>query len=336
MAPSGSADDPRMTRPLPDAQCADALVVVRPATFASNPETRATNAFQQDEPGAPPDTDAEFRLGRRPHVREAVLHEFDQLAALLGDELLVHVWADTAEPPKPDAVFPNNWFSTHADGTVVLYPMLAPSRRRERRRELIEALGRDGPYRIARIVDLRGFEQRDRFLEGTGSLVLDRAHRVAYACRSPRTHDAPLAAFAAELGYEVVAFDAVGPDGAPVYHTNVVMWLGERVAGVCLESIPDAGRRREVRERVAATHEVVEISMAQMSEYCGNMLAVRSRLGDPLLEMSHRAYHALTEAQRTTLRRHFRWLTAHPIYTIERLGGGSVRCMLAEVFLPRA
>lgn len=335
MAPPGSADDPRMTSPPREAQCAGALVVVRPATFASNPETRATNAFQQDAPAAP-DTDAEFRLGRRPHVREAVLHEFDQLAALLGDELRVHVWADTPDPPKPDAVFPNNWFSTHADGTVVLYPMLAPSRRRERRLDLIEALGRDGPYRIARILDLSGFEASGQFLEGTGSLVLDRAHRVAYACRSPRTHDAPLAAFAAELGYDVVAFDAVGPDAAPVYHTNVVMWIGERIAGVCLESIPDAAQRRAVRERLGATHEVLEISMAQMSEYCGNMLAVRSRGGDALLEMSHRAYHALTDGQRATLHRHFRWLTAHPIYTIERLGGGSVRCMLAEVFLPPA
>jgi hypothetical protein len=325
-----------MTRPAAEPQCADALVVVRPATFASNPETRATNAFQQDAPVPASDPDAEFRLGRRPHVREAVLHEFDQLAALLGDELRVHVYADTPEPPKPDAVFPNNWFSTHADGTVVLYPMLAPSRRRERRLDLIEALGRDGPYRISRIVDLSRFEAAGQFLEGTGSLVLDRAHRVAYACRSPRTHDAPLAAFAGELGYEVVAFDAVGPDAAPVYHTNVVMWIGERVAAVCLESIPDPDQRHAVLARLGATHEVVEISMAQMSEYCGNMLAVRSRSGDALLEMSHRAYHALTDEQRATLRRHFRWLTAHPIYTIERLGGGSVRCMLAEVFLPSA
>jgi hypothetical protein len=325
-----------MTRPAAEPQCADALVVVRPATFASNPETRATNAFQQDAPVPVPDPDAEFRLGRRPHVREAVLHEFDQLAALLGDELRVHVYPDTPEPPKPDAVFPNNWFSTHADGTVVLYPMLAPSRRRERRLDLIEALGRDGPYRIARIVDLSRFEAAGQFLEGTGSLVLDRAHRIAYACRSPRTHDAPLAAFAAELGYEVVAFDAVGPDAAPVYHTNVVMWIGEGVAAVCLESIPDPDQRHAVLARLGATHEVLEISMAQMSEYCGNMLAVRSRGGDALLEMSHRAYHALTDEQRATLRRHFRWLTAHPIYTIERLGGGSVRCMLAEVFLPPA
>jgi hypothetical protein len=325
-----------MIRPVAESQCAEALLVVRPATCASNLETRATNAFQRDAPAAPDDPDAEFRLGRRPHVREAVLHEFDQLAALLGDELRVHLHADTPEPPKPDAVFPNNWFSTHADGTVVLYPMLAPSRRRERRTDLIETLVRDGPYRISRVVDLTRFEARGEFLEGTGSLVLDRVHRVAYACRSPRTHDAPLAEFARELGYEVFAFDAAGPDGAPVYHTNVLMWLGERVAGVCLEAIPEAARREALVQRLGATHEIVPISMAQMGEYCGNMLAVRSRHGDALLEMSHRAYHALTDGQRATLHRHFRWLTAHPVYTIERLGGGSVRCMLAEVFLPPA
>lgn len=307
-------------------QCAGAVLVVRPATFASNPETLESNRFQGGAPAGVV----------RDGVREAVLHEFDQFAALLADEIRVHVYADTPEPPKPDAVFPNNWFSTHPDGTVVLYPMLAPNRRLERRRDLIEALGRDGPYRVSRIVDLTHFETRGEFLEGTGSLVLDRAQRVAYACRSPRTHAAPLATFARELGYEVVAFDALGPDGTPVYHTNVLMWIGEGVALVCAESIPDATQRRTVLDRLAATHEVVEVTSAQMLDYAGNMLAVRSRRGEQLLEMSHRAYHALTEPQRARLRHHCRWLTAHPVYTIERLGGGSVRCMLAEIFLPTA
>lgn len=325
-----------MPRPGSEPQCAGAVVLVRPATFASNPETLATNAFQGAVPEAGDDDPGPRNLGRRPHVREAVLHEFDQLAALLGDELRVHVYADTPAPPKPDAVFPNNWFSTHADGTVVLYPMLAPSRRLERRRDLLEQLGRDGPYRIARVVDLSRFEASGEFLEGTGSLVLDRAQRVAYACRSPRTHVAPLAAFARELDYEVVAFDAAGPDGRPIYHTNVALWIGERVALVCADAIPEPAEQRRVLDRLGATRELVTISPAQMGEYCGNMLAVRSRGGDALLEMSHRAYHALTDEQRAVLRRHFRWLTAHPVYTIERLGGGSVRCMLAEVFLPAA
>lgn len=310
----------------PEPQCASAVLVVRPATFASNPETLASNRFQ-----GPPVVGV-----ARDGVREAVLHEFDQFAALLADEIRVHVYADTPSPAKPDAVFPNNWFSTHPDGTVVLYPMLAPNRRLERRRDLLEALERDGPYRIARVVDLTHFEARGEFLEGTGSLVLDRAHRVAYACRSPRTQASPLAAFAAELGYETVAFDALGADGTPIYHTNVLMWIADGVALVCAESIADAGQRSTVLDRLGATHDVVEITRAQMLDYAGNMLAVRTPRGEQLLEMSHRAYHALTEAQRERLRRHCRWLTAHPVYTIERLGGGSVRCMLAEVFLPRA
>jgi hypothetical protein len=316
-------------------QLAPALVLVRPATFASNPETAGTNAFQGEAAAVEAAAPARgFTPAER--IREAVLHEFDQMAALLADELRVHVFPDTPEPAKPDAVFPNNWFSTHADGTVVLYPMLAPNRRLERRRELIDALAEAGPYRVARIVDLGGHERDGEFLEGTGSLVLDRAERVAYACRSPRTHARPLAAFARALDYEVVAFDAVGPDGSAVYHTNVLMWVGEGVALVCADAIPDASERRTVLDRLARGHEVVTISARQMGEYCGNMLSVRSRAGEALLEMSHRAYHALTDAQRATLRRHVRWLTAHPVYTIERLGGGSVRCMLAEVFLPPA
>ncbi|MCZ8129679.1 MAG: arginine deiminase-related protein [Steroidobacteraceae bacterium] len=309
--------------PPADTQCAGAVLLVRPATFASNPETLATNRFQ----GA---------LAPGEFVREAVLHEFDQLAGLLADEVRVHVVHDTPEPPKPDAVFPNNWFSTHADGTVVLYPMLAPSRRAERRRELVDALATEGPYRIARVVDLSHFELQGAFLEGTGSLVLDRVAHVAYACRSPRTHAAPLAAFARAMGYEIEAFDAVDDGGTPIYHTNVVMWIGDGIAAIGAEAIADREQRRRVLDRLSARHEVVELSHAQLAAFAGNALALRGRDGSQLLEMSHRAFHALTDTQRATIRRHARWLTAHPVYTIERLGGGSVRCMLAEVFLPPA
>ena len=319
---AGAVEPPSLNAHV-EAQCADAVLLVRPATFAANPETLATNRFQG-------------RVAPGEGVREAVLHEFDQLAALLADDVRVHVMHDTPAPPKPDAVFPNNWFSTHADGTVVLYPMLAPSRRAERRRDLVEALAAQGPYRIARVVDLSHFEGQGEFLEGTGSLVLDRVARVAYACRSPRTHAAPLAAFARELGYEPEVFDAVGPDGTPVYHTNVVMWIGHGVAAIGAGAIPDAAQRRRVLDRLARTHEVIELSAAQLADFAGNALALRGRDGAQSVELSHRAFHSLTEAQRAAIRRHARWLTAHPVYTIERLGGGSVRCMLAEVFLPPA
>jgi hypothetical protein len=325
------------SRPGSGAPYAGALLLVRPATFRSNPDTRSTNGFQAASPAdAGPAADDDRRLGRRPQLREAVLHEFDQLAALLADELPVHVYDDTAAPPKPDAVFPADWLGTHDDGTVVLYPLYAPNRRPERRRDLLDALLRDGPYRTSRIVDLTAHERHGEFLEGAGSLVLDRVRRIAYACRSSRTHAAPLAAFARALDYEPVQFDAVGPDGSSACHTDDVLWIGERVAGVCADAIPDAAQRRGLLDRLGATHEIVEFTAAQYAERCGQMLPVRARSGEALLEMSHRAYHALTDAQRDVLRRHFRWLTAHPVYTIERLGGGSVRAMLAEVFLPLA
>jgi hypothetical protein len=298
-------------------QCAGAVLLVRPEAFGRD------------------DAEDAFRLGRRPQVREAVLHEFDQLAALLADELTVHVYDDTAAPPKPHAAFPGDWLSTHADGTVVLHPLCAPDRRPERRRELLDALARDGGYRIARVVDLSGHEARGEFLEGTGSVALDRRHRVAYACRSPRTHAAALQAFARALDYEPHEFDAVDAAGRVASHTDEVLWIGDRVAGVCVDAIADAEQRRRLLDRLGATHEVVPFTLAQFAERCGQMRPVRTRTGEPLLEMSHRAYHALSDAQRAALRRHFRWLTAHPVYAIERLGGRSVAAMLAPVFLPQ-
>jgi hypothetical protein len=299
-------------------------MLVRPAAFGANPETAASNRFQSTGT-----VDA--------GVREAVDHEFAQLAALLADELTVHVLDDVAPPLRPDAVFPNNWVSFHADGTIVLYPMLAPNRRLERRPELLEQLVTQGSYRVTRLLDLSHHERSGRFLEGTGSLVLDRTHRIAYACRSPRTDATVLAEFADELGFEPFVFDALGPDGTPVYHTNVMMAVAESVAVVCLDALPDAARRRALVDRLEATgHEVVPLTLAQMLSFAGNMLALRARDGRRLLEMSWRAYESLTPAQRTRLAGHFGALTAHPIHTLERLGGGSVRCMLAEVFLPAA
>ena len=306
----------------PERQCADAVLMIRPARFGWNPETADSNRFQQAGAGA--------------DAAAAARREFDGLTAKLRTAgVEVHVADDTPDPPKPDACFPNNWVSFHADGTAVLYPMMAPSRRAERRPELIERL-RDSGFRVARTLDLSGWESRGEFLEGTGSLVLDRCHRVAFACRSPRTTASALADFAAKLGYRTVTFDARGPMGEPLYHTNVMMAIGEGFSVVCAEAIADAGERAAVLGGLAAAgHEPIEIDAGAMHGFAGNLLALRSRDGSQLIALSDTAWASLPSAVRAALARHGRIVTA-PIPVIERHGGGSVRCMIAEVFLPRA
>jgi hypothetical protein len=302
-------------------QCAGAVLMVRPASFGANPETADSNRFQ--------------RADARPDDTMAALREFDGLAArLTAAGVDVQVAEDTLEPTKPDACFPNNWVSFHADGTAVLYPMMAPSRRAERRPELFDGLRRAG-YRIARTVDLSPLEARGEFLEGTGSLILDRPRRIAYACRSPRTTPAALAEFSAALGYRTVAFDALGPDGLPAYHTNVLMALGERFAVVCGVAIPDGKRRAAVLgELEASGRELIDIDVAEMNGFAGNLLALAAGSGAALIAISEAAWQALAPSKRRRLERHGSIMAA-PIPTIERLGGGSVRCTIAEVFLAR-
>lgn len=309
-------------QPAIEAQCADAVLMIHPARFGANPETANSNRFQ--------------RAGVMPGDAEAALREFDGVVGFLRSAGVdVHVAEDTSEPAKPDACFPNNWVSFHADGSVVLYPMMAPSRRAERREAPLEQLRRAG-FQVARTIDLSPLEVRGEYLEGTGSLVLDRPHRIAYACRSPRTTAAALADFAAALGYRVVAFDALGPDGRPAYHTNVLMAVGERFAILCAAAIPDAARRAAVLRALEETgHEIVDIDIAEMNRFAGNLLALRSREGSALIAGSDAAWRALAPDRRRRLERHGAVVSA-PIPTIERLGGGSLRCMIAEVFLPRS
>jgi len=301
-------------------QCANAVLMIRPVCFGANPETAASNRFQQT--GADADTVCTAQ------------REFDGLAQALGDAgIAVHVVEDTPEPPKPDACFPNNWVSFHAAGTVVLYPMMAPSRRAERREEVLETLRAAG-FRILRTVDLAGWEAHGEFLEGTGSLVLDRCHRTAYACRSPRTTPAALADFAERLQYRVIAFDATGAADEPAYHTNVLMAIGEGFAVICAEAVTDDGEREQLLSELAlAGHEPLEISRVEMHGFAGNLLALRARDGSQVIAMSDAAWLGFAPASRRALEHRGRIVTA-PIPTIERFGGGSVRCMIAEVFLP--
>jgi hypothetical protein len=298
--------------------------MVRPAHFGFNLETADSNAFQQS-PAA----------GRPADWQALALGEFEALAGLLrsaGVEVIVG--QDTPAPVKPDAVFPNNWVSFHHDGTVVLYPMLAANRRAERRLELIGEAVQVGAFHVTRTVDLAYRESEGKYLEGTGSLVLDRPGRIAYACLSPRTDLDVLGEFAQQLDYELVTFDAHGANGQAVYHTNVLMALGARFAVVCGEAISDERHRRGLFSKLeSAGRQIIGISVAQMHGFAGNLLAL-SGVAGPLIALSAAAWRILTEDQRRVLEQHGEILAA-AIPTIERIGGGGVRCMLCEIHLPK-
>lgn len=306
-------------------QSAGAVLMVRPARFAFNPQTAASNAFQSP---------SELRGGDSSAVEHSALREFDGLAGKLARAgVTVIVAEDTPAPVKPDAVFPNNWVSFHRDGTVVLYPMLAANRRSERREELIQQVARDGGFRITQTVDLSYREDQGKFLEGTGSLVLDRAHRLAYAALSPRTDLDVLGEFAQQLDYDLVTFDAVDACGKPVYHTNVLMAVGSRFAVLCGETISDREHRGAVTEKLRSTgHEVLEITMEQMNRFAGNILELLPPSG-AVIALSTTAWDSFEPAQRRLLEGHGSVVVAD-IPVIEASGGGGVRCMLAEIHLP--
>jgi hypothetical protein len=305
-------------------QSAGAVLMVRPARFAFNPQTAASNAFQSPSVLRAGDSAAE----------QSALREFDGLAdKLVHAGVAVIAAEDTPSPVKPDAIFPNNWVSFHRDGTVVLYPMLAENRRGERREELIQQVTRDGGFRVTRTVDLSYRENQGKFLEGTGSLVLDRVHRVAYAALSPRTDLDVLGEFAQQLDYDLVAFDAAVAR-VPVYHTNVLMAVGSHFAVLCGETISDPEHRAAVTEKLRATgHEVLEISMSQMNRFAANILELVPPSG-AIIAMSTTAWNSFEPAQRRVLEG-FGGVVAADIPVIEGLGGGGVRCMLAEIHLPK-
>ncbi len=298
--------------------------MVRPKAFGFNAETAASNRFQQ--PGDVPD------------VAARALAEFDAFAAALASEgVSVCVAEDSQTPRKPDAVFPNNWVSFHADGTVVLYPMQAESRRIERRAEIVEAVAAGTGFRVQRTLDLSPHERAGRFLEGTGSLVIDHLARVAWACRSPRTDERVAREWAQALGYELELFGASDASGTPIYHTNVLLSIGSSFVVLASGHIDGADRARVVERLRSTGREIVEIDDAEMRGFAGNVLEVGSwdeHLGDfRLLVMSRSARRALAPGKFARLSSLVDSVLAAPVETIERHGGGSVRCMLAEVFL---
>ncbi|PJJ59871.1 citrulline utilization hydrolase CtlX [Hymenobacter chitinivorans] len=304
-------------------QSASTVLLVRPTSFGFNAETAASNHFQQPLTQLSP-----------AQVQQQAFAEFDQaVATLRARGVRVLVEDDTPAPAKPDAVFPNNWGTFHPDGRVLLYPMCAPNRRAERRPDILARLGQQ--FAVTEIVDLSPHEQQGRFLEGTGSIIFDHEHRRAYAGLSARTDAGLFAEVAARLGYAPVAFHASDAQGQSIYHTNVMLCVGPAFAVICLESITDAAERARVVESLTTTgHEIIAISLAQVTRFAGNMLTVQPTAGPPeLLVMSQSAHDALTEEQRRRLS-HYCELLPLSIPTIETIGGGSARCMLAEIFLP--
>jgi hypothetical protein len=305
------------------AQCAEGVMVVRPAQFAFNEYTAASNRWQQ-------------RLTMQNGAAEA-RGECDALAAALrAAGVRVCRLEDTVLPPKPDAVFPNNWVSFHRDGTVVLYPLQAPNRRHERRRELLDEVASELGFEPRQLIDLSVHEAEQRFLEGTGSLVLDHVQRVAYACPSPRTDVQLVREWGRLLGYEPVVFDALDAEGVPIYHTNVMLAIGARWVVVCSAAIAAPARARTL-ERLAVGRELIDVPLAAMGQFAANILELTaaSPAGGTrgVLALSQRALTALRSdpAAWQRLRARVDAVVAVDVPSIETVGGGSVRCMLAEV-----
>jgi hypothetical protein len=307
-----------------EAQLVSTVLMIRPVRFESNPLTAASNRFQGRTEASPEEQ------------QDAALDEFDTLVERLRDNgVAVIVVADTAEPHTPDSIFPNNWISFHADGRVVLYPMEAENRRTERRMDVVEKLDAELGYKVREIVDLSHHEQAGHYLEGTGSMVLDRVNRIAYACLSSRTQLDALGDFAQRMDYEVVSFEAVDRHGAAIYHTNVLMNIGEKLAVICDEAISRDEQRSAVLQRLEDTgHEIISLSYDQLECFAGNMLELCTRDGERLIAMSQQAFDSLRDEQLSMLQHNGKILSV-AIDGIEASAGGSVRCMLAEVHLPR-
>lgn len=304
-------------------QATSHILMIRPVRFGFNEQTAASNAFQ----------DVKLAAQTKDLAQEDAQREFDEMVRQLqaaGVEVMVV--EDTPEPHTPDSIFPNNWVSFHNNGTVITYPMQAENRRLERVEDIITKLGEQ--YYINRRVDLTYFEKEGKFLEGTGSMVLDRKFKIAYACLSPRTHEDVLKEFSVQMNYDIVTFNAVDEAGKAIYHTNVLMCIGDLFAVICLQAIPDLDERYKVRQHLEQSGKrIVEITLDQMKHFAGNMLQVKTKKGNSLLVMSTQAYESLTHKQIDILD-DYSTLIHFDLSMIEGNGGGSARCMMAEVHLP--
>lgn len=295
------------------------ILMIRPSGFAYNAETAVNNAFQVKS------SDAD--------IQQKAAKEFDNFAEILRKNGVdVIITEDTAEPYTPDSIFPNNWVSFHDDGTLLLYPMYAVNRRAERKPHVLDKIA--AKFDIRKKIDLSEYENKNLFLEGTGSMVLDRDNRIAYACLSPRTSEKVLEDFCRQMNYKAVVFDAIDISGKPIYHTNVMMCVADSYVVICLDSIPDKEQREKTEAVIKDSGKaIVPISLEQMSRFAGNMLQVENFKGEKLLVMSTQAFESLTPEQLKLLQ-FFNRIIHSSLTTIETNGGGSARCMMAEVHLP--
>jgi hypothetical protein len=304
----------------PGNQTSNAVLLVRPAAFGFHPEAASSNAFASAPDG---------------EVQSQALAEFDALARRLSQARVnTLILDDSAEPAKPDAVFPNNWVSFHSDGTIILYPMATAARRLERDIDGLTALLKSSGFDVRRILDLSAHEDRERFLEGTGSLILDRPRRQAYASISIRTDRDVIAEFDEQLDYSTLVFEAADAAGQPIYHTNVLFSLGTHFAVLCTEAVAPAARAALIAEIEAGGRAIIEVDYGQMARFACNLIELRNRTGDPVIALSSAALAAFTPEQRRALEG-FGELVDVAIPTIEAVGGGSVRCMIADIHLPR-
>jgi hypothetical protein len=295
------------------------ILMIRPVGFGYNAETAVNNAFQVKSDES--------------NVQQKAREEFDGFVNVLKNNGVdVTVVEDTPQPHTPDSIFPNNWVSFHHDGTLLLYPMYAVNRRAERKEHVLERI--EEKFAIKRKIDLSNYEEKNVFLEGTGSMVLDRDNRIAYACLSPRTDEKVLTDFCNRMNYKPVVFDATDGNGQAIYHTNVLMCVADKFVVICLESIADPVQNKFVSETIIASgKKIIPITLHQMNQFAGNMLQVENKDGEKLLVMSSQAYESLTTEQLQELNRYNR-IVHSPLTTIETNGGGSARCMMAEVHLP--
>jgi hypothetical protein len=295
------------------------VLMIRPVSFNFNEQTADSNKFQSK--------------GTEENINFSAQLAFDQFVEqLVLRGINVMVIDDTPEPFTPDSIFPNNWISMHHSGKVILYPMEAPNRRAERRKDILDKLKEK--YDLNVVLDFTHFEEENKFLEGTGSLVLDRMNRVAFASISSRTNPEVLAAWQKQMNYDLVTFNAFDQNRHAIYHTNVVMCMGDTFCVICLESISDLDERFAIKQKIENLgKEVIEISLAQMNEFAGNMLLLKNKNEKKFLVMSDRAFNSLTKKQIELLEDYAEII--HPdLGVIETYGGGSARCMIAEIHLP--
>ena len=295
------------------------ILMIKPVAFDFNAETAVNNAFQQE--------------GSNQNAQQKAEAEFDGFVQKLSAAGVdVTVVQDTPVPHTPDSIFPNNWISFHQDGSIVLYPMYATNRRAERKQHVLDTIA--AKFDVKQQIDFTSKENEDLFLEGTGSMVLDREKKIAYACLSPRTNKTVFEEWCSKMNYTACSFYSVDENGGEIYHTNVMMCVADQYVVICLDSIRDTAERDNVFDTITDSgKKIIEISYKQMNQFAGNMLQVENKTGQLYLVMSSQAYNALTPAQVKELES-YNPIIHSDLTTIETNGGGSARCMMAEVFLP--